>query len=205
MTHSFILLNDGSDLLLNDGSKVLLNEAGPEHDEGSSGGGIFRRFKRQIYKQPEKKDQITLEDWSRIILSRPFLIQDFAKAIILFPKIKQNINILAARIKLKPNAIIHLILQALTRQSHVSFTINEPASQWIKSGLDDEDREKSFEHSSSFVGTVTYFSDDSTMTIMLNGKLYGFCNVSERIYTSFEGSPSKGEYFSRNIRGQYSC
>lgn len=160
---------------------------------------------RQIYKQPEKKDQITLEDWSRIILSRPFLIQDFAKAIILFPKIKQNINILAARIKLKPNAVKHLLLQALNLEPHVSFTINEPASQWIKSGLDDENRIKSFEHSSSFVGTVTYFSDDSTMTIELNGKSYVFCNISERIFDSFRGSPSKGAYFSRNIRGQFDC
>ena len=204
MTHSFVLLNDGSDLLLNDGSKVLLNEAGPEHDAGSSGGGIFRKFKRTLYRQ-EKQQQLTVQEFSRLIVSRPFLLQDFVRTILLIPQIHKNLNLLSAAITSKPIPLAHLLLQAIRIGQSDSFTINEPADQWIKSGLDNEDREKSFEHSSSFVGTVTYFSDDSTMTIMLNSKLYGFCNIPERIYTSFESAPSKGEYFSRNIRGQYSC
>ena len=203
MTHSFVLLNDGSNLGLNDGtSKLLLNEAGPEHDEGSSGGGIFARFRRTLYKQEQ---QLTIQDFSRLITSRPFLLQDFVRAILSIPEIKKNLNLLSAAITSTPTAIKHLLLQAIRIEQTDSFTINEPASQWIKSGLDNEDREKSFEHSSSFIGEVIYTAESQTMTIILNGKLYGFCNVSERIFDSFKGAASKGAYFSRNISEQFDC
>ena len=204
MAHSFLLLNDGSNLGLNDGSSLLLNEAGPEHDEGSSGGGIFRRFRRTLYKQ-EQQQQLTIQDFSRLITSRPFLLQDFVRAILLIPQVHKNLNLLSAAIKSTPTAIKHLLLQAIRIEQTDSFTINEPASQWIKSGLDNEDREKSFEHSSSFIGEVIYTAESQTMTIILNGKLYGFCNISERIFDSFKGAASKGAYFSRNISEQFDC
>ena len=43
-----------------------------------------------------------------------------------------------------------------------------------------EARFKAFTHSSSFVGNVKYDQDNQTMEIILNGKTYEFCNVSER-------------------------
>lgn len=66
-------------------------------------------------------------------------------------------------------------------------------------------REKVFDHPSSFVGTVTYTPESNTMEIFLNGQLYGFCGVPERIFDAFEGAASKGVYFGRNIRGQFNC
>ena len=66
-------------------------------------------------------------------------------------------------------------------------------------------REKVFDHPSSFVGTVTYTPESNTMEIFLNGQLYGFCGVPERIFDAFEGAASKGAYFGRNIKGQFNC
>ena len=64
---------------------------------------------------------------------------------------------------------------------------------------------KAFTHSSSFVGNVRYDADESTMRIKLNGKNYDFCNVSERLYDSFEGSNSKGAFFNREIKSLHDC
>ena len=66
-------------------------------------------------------------------------------------------------------------------------------------------REKSFDHSSSFVGQVVYTPDTNSMEINLNRKTYGFCGVPERIFESFEAAPSKGAYFTRSIKGQFNC
>ena len=67
------------------------------------------------------------------------------------------------------------------------------------------DREPSFDMSSSFVGKVTYSPDFQTMEINLNGKVYGFCNVPERMFDSFEGAGSKGAFFNREIKQQFDC
>ncbi len=66
-------------------------------------------------------------------------------------------------------------------------------------------REKDFVHPSSFVGTVTYTPESNTMEIAMNGKVYGFCGVPERIFDEFEGSPSKGAFYNRSIRSQFNC
>lgn len=68
-----------------------------------------------------------------------------------------------------------------------------------------EARFRAFTHSSSFVGNVKYDQDEQMMEIILNGKTYEFCNVSERVYDAFEGSNSKGEYFNRSIKTQFDC
>ena len=62
-----------------------------------------------------------------------------------------------------------------------------------------------FTHSSSFVGNVRYDDDTSEMRILLNEKAYTFCNVPQRTYDAFEGAPSKGAFFARNIKGQFDC
>ena len=169
MTHSFVLLNDGSDLLLNDGtSKLLLNEAGPEHDEGSSGGGIFARFRKTLYRQEQ---QLTVQEFSKLIVSRPFLLQDFVRAILLIPQVHKNLNLLSAAITSKPIALAHLLLQAIRIGQSDRFVINESADQWIKSGLNDPEREKDFTHSSSFIGEVIFTEESNTMSKILQKRL----------------------------------
>ena len=68
-----------------------------------------------------------------------------------------------------------------------------------------EVRFKAFTHSSSFVGNVKYDQDEQSMEIILNGKTYEFCNVSERLYDSFEGANSKGAFFNREIKTLHDC
>jgi len=43
------------------------------------------------------------------------------------------------------------------------------------------------------------------MEIILNGKTYNFCNVSERLFDAFEGAASKGEFFNREIKRLHDC
>jgi len=58
---------------------------------------------------------------------------------------------------------------------------------------------------SSFVGKVTYTPALQSMEINLNGNLYGYCNVPQRIFDGFSSAGSKGEYYNRSIKGQYNC
>jgi len=67
------------------------------------------------------------------------------------------------------------------------------------------DREPSFTHPSSFVGKVTYTPELQTMEILLNGNVYGFCDVPERVFDGFDGAGSKGIYFNNTIKGNFDC
>lgn len=69
----------------------------------------------------------------------------------------------------------------------------------------ERDREVDFNQPSSFVGTVTYTIDLQTMEIELNGRIYGYCNIPQRLFDSFQGSPSKGKFYNRSIKGQFLC
>jgi len=62
-----------------------------------------------------------------------------------------------------------------------------------------------FTHSSSFIGNVRYNTDTLEMRVLLNGKAYNFCNVSRRLFDSFEGASSKGAFFAREIRTLHDC
>jgi len=198
MANLGFLLNDGtSHILLNDGSSILLMN--DQQHVGTSGASLYKKFKRTIYRQENK---LTVQEFSRLITSKPYLIREFVKAVLSIPEFMKNLNILSARITSVPIALTHLLLQAIRIESSADFAFDEPASQWRDSGLE---REKTFEHSSSFVGAVIYSAENQTMTIKLGNKIYGFCNVSERVYDSFKGSPSKGAYFSRFIKGQFDC
>ena len=70
---------------------------------------------------------------------------------------------------------------------------------------EEAERERSFEQSSTVIGKVTYTPDLNTMEIVIGGKLYNFCNVSEKTFDSFEGAGSKGAFFGRSIKGQFDC
>ena len=74
---------------------------------------------------------------------------------------------------------------------------------WIK--LIQEVRYRAFTHSSSFVGNVKYDQDEQSMEVILNGKTYDFCNVSERLFDAFEGADSKGAFFNREIKTLHDC
>ena len=64
---------------------------------------------------------------------------------------------------------------------------------------------KAFTHSSSFVGNVLWDRESREMDILLNGNKYHFCNVSERLFDSFEGAGSKGAFFNREIKTLHDC
>ena len=93
----------------------------------------------------------------------------------------------------------------------VSKIKDEPIPKDTPTSKDDpinikvDDRQPSFNQPSSFVGQVEYFPEDLSMEILLNGKLYAFCNVSERLYDSFEGAGSKGAFFNREIKTLHDC
>tara|TARA_R110000824_G_scaffold314988_1_gene501905 strand:+ start:141 stop:407 length:267 start_codon:yes stop_codon:yes gene_type:complete len=74
---------------------------------------------------------------------------------------------------------------------------------WIK--LIQEVRYRAFTHTSSFVGNVKYDQDNQSMEVILNGFTYSFCNVSERLFDSFEGADSKGAFFNRQIKTLHDC
>lgn len=64
---------------------------------------------------------------------------------------------------------------------------------------------RGFTHSSSFVGNVLWDRESSEMDIILNGKTYHFCRVSERLFDAFKGANSKGEFFNREIKTLHDC
>lgn len=72
-------------------------------------------------------------------------------------------------------------------------------------GDDNNDREISFQNPSSFIGVVIYFPDTQDMTITINGKIYNYCGVSQRLYNSFKGAPSPGAFYNREIKGILTC
>ena len=55
------------------------------------------------------------------------------------------------------------------------------------------------------MGNVLWDRESLGMNIILNGKTYSFCNVSERLFDSFEGANSKGAFFNREIKTLHDC
>jgi len=64
---------------------------------------------------------------------------------------------------------------------------------------------RAFTRSSSFVGNVRHDSDENTLRMILNGKAYVFCGVSEREYDVLEGSTSVGSAFNNLIKNKKDC
>ena len=120
---------------------------------------------------------------------------------------------------------INIIKKAMSMSEVRTFSFRESSQNWesadtlsdldkrIKTLNDKIDelqrdlnpREKDFSHPSSFVGTVTYTPESNTMEITMNGNVYGFCGVPERIFDAFEGASSKGAFYNRSIRSQFNC
>ena len=64
---------------------------------------------------------------------------------------------------------------------------------------------RTFDKSSSFIGTVVYDTVRQELFITIGSNVYNFCDVPERKYDGFEGSGSKGAFFNREIRQQHDC
>lgn len=86
--------------------------------------------------------------------------------------------------------------EAKKRIRESSFEFNETT---------EDQREKDFEATSSFVGNVVYTPELQTMEITLNGTRYDYCSIPERIFDSFQGASSKGAFYNREIKGIYMC
>ena len=86
----------------------------------------------------------------------------------------------------------HYLIEDATNSGQKSDTVGNPEF-------------KSFTHSSSFVGNVLWDRESREMDILLNGNKYHFCNVSERLFDSFEGASSKGAFFNREIKTLHDC
>ena len=86
----------------------------------------------------------------------------------------------------------HYLIEDSTNSGQKSDTVGNPEF-------------RSFTHSSSFVGNVIWDRESRQMNIILNGKTYSFCRVSERLFDSFEGASSKGAFFNREIKTLHDC
>ena len=86
----------------------------------------------------------------------------------------------------------HYLYEDATKSGQKSDTVGNPEF-------------RSFTHSSSFVGNVLWHRESNEMDIILNGKKYHFCNVSERLFDAFEGADSKGAFFNREIKSLHDC
>ena len=92
---------------------------------------------------------------------------------------------------------------ALVPHAYEHFEFIDVMENW-KFMLNEADL-TAFTHTSSFVGNVRYDRDTHEMRILLNSSPYNFCNVSERLYDSFEGASSKGAFFNREIKSLHDC
>jgi len=85
------------------------------------------------------------------------------------------------------------------------FEFVESKHEWLGSGLIDEAKILTFDHSSSFVGRVTYEKEDESMEIVLDDAIYQFCSVPRQIYNGFREAGSKGRFFNSRVKGLWDC
>lgn len=64
---------------------------------------------------------------------------------------------------------------------------------------------KAFTNSSSFVGNMRYNQEEQSLTGILSGKHYKWCNIPESKFDAFQGAGSPGSFFNRDIKGQFDC
>ena len=122
------------------------------------------------------------------------------------PSYKKMINLLESYIRELDESRI----RRLETQAHIvnpndtlkSFDFEEDHKAWKI--LTERDT-TAFTHSSSWIGHVIYDSDTQQMMIMMSGKRYLFCGVDDRTFDSFEGSPSKGEFYWRILKDRFIC
>lgn len=92
------------------------------------------------------------------------------------------------------------IKEAKTLSWRLAFTNMPPVGEPME-----EEREKAFDESSSVVGEVIYNPDTSTMTAELQGRIYNYCSVPERVYQAWKGAASKGKFYNEQIKANFDC
>lgn len=102
-----------------------------------------------------------------------------------------------------PAPEIHIHLE-LSDPEPDEFTFSETMEDW-KEAISGSPRFDAFTNTSSFVGNVRYDRYAQAMTMILNGKSYDFCRVSEREYQALKGASSVGKAFNDTIKGQHDC
>lgn len=102
-------------------------------------------------------------------------------------------------------SILRRNIESILNKKTRSFVFNEVTNMPPVGTPQDQDRERTFQEPSSFVGKVTYNIDDQSMEVILNGKTYNYCRVPERIFDAFQGAQSKGSYYNRVIKNQFNC
>jgi len=108
------------------------------------------------------------------------------------------------RDKGNPDAYCGSIKHKVEEEKTFSFNETEPITKG-RSPEPVQGKKKAFTHSSSWIGNVRYNPQNQTMRVMMNNDGYGFCGVPEKVYDAWEGAPSKGEYWWRNIKDRYNC
>ena len=108
--------------------------------------------------------------------------------------------------KFDPKKIIKLLETYLkVFESNIkTFDFEEQHDAWRELTKNERDT-TAFTHSSSWIGRVIYDSDTQQMSITMSGKQYLFCGVDDRTFDSFEGSPSKGEFYWRILKDRFTC
>lgn len=57
---------------------------------------------------------------------------------------------------------------------------------------------------SSNIGNITYSPHTHLLRVsFLNGTIYDYYDVDDKTYRNFMDAPSKGTFFSKNIRGKF--
>lgn len=121
---------------------------------------------------------------------------------IIFPAIGL-LALLRIMASLHKEDIINLTKDVDVNDFDDDLTQEEPKNK--PTGPTDEEREPSFNQPSTVVGKVVYSIDIQTMEVELNGKVYNYCGVPQRIYDSFEGAGSKGAFYNREVKGIFLC
>jgi len=90
----------------------------------------------------------------------------------------------------------------------ISNNNNTTSSNTLQFGINETNHNEqliAFTHSSSWIGNVRYDTEAKTMRILMNGKAFNHCGVERIDYDKFEGAPSKGEHWWREIKDRFSC
>jgi len=169
---------------------LLLNAEGPDHTASS---GFTKRQRLQVPQQQQKQ----IIHVSQKLRLHPYILHKIKLKILL-----QGINPLLQKLSLRiasfPNYTNNIIRLAQNLEKPKSFIFTEDAKEWREA-----DDIHFFLQPSSVVGEVIFDPVTNEMTIELLGTKYSYFNVPFRIFDSFAGSPSKGSFYNRIIKGKF--
>ena len=83
-----------------------------------------------------------------------------------------------------------------------TFSFREPVNEWFSL---EEAKILHFDHSSSFVGSITYEKATKEMLGVLGDSVYEWCQVPREIYNGWRTASSKGRFFNQSVKGAWDC